>query len=93
MDKLKIYLDGLKSWHPEADFGAMYLNVIAHPKPDLSYVPSALKFSAAFAALFVVLSAGLYFSSLKGSYDSPLSYVFEQESLSGNGPVGYILSE
>ena len=93
MDKLRSYLDSLKLWNPEGNFGVMYSNIIVRSKPESSFMSSVLKSSIAFAALFVVLSAGLYFSNIKGASDSPLSYVFEQESISGNGPINYIFGE
>lgn len=95
MDKLRGYIDSLKNWNPEAEFEAMYSNVISRGNNGFSFMPSALKLSAAFAVLFVVLLTGLYFGpGPSGTASrSPMAYILEQEAEAGNGPVGYILGE
>lgn len=93
MDKLKKYLDSLKTWSPDTDFVAAYSNVVVRQRPNYLFGPAVLRVSAVFAVLFVVLSAGIYYSNFRELSDNPLSYVFEQESMSGNGPIGYIFAE
>lgn len=95
MDKLKEYIGRMKIWYPEADFGAMYSNVIAHSERPALFMPSALKLSAAFAALFIILFTGFYLNSSPTgtAYRSPVAYIFEQEAQAGDGPISYIFSE
>lgn len=95
MDELKGYIESLKNWGPEADFGKMYSGVIARSFRPALFMPSGLKLSAAFAALFVVIVAGVYFNSGQSAADdrSPMAYIFEQESPAGNGALSYIFSD
>lgn len=95
MDRLKEYIGSIKSWDPEADFGAMYLNVLARSERPAIFMPSALKLSVAFAAFFVILVAGFYFnpSGTGASARSPMAYIFEQEAEAGNGALSYIFSD
>jgi hypothetical protein len=95
MDKLKEYIGRMKSWSPEAEFGGMYSNVVARSERPAFYMPSALKLSAAFAALFVILFTGFYFNSFPTgtAYRTPVAYIFEQEAQAGDGPISYIFSE
>ncbi len=95
MDRMENYIESLKKWAPEPDFGTMYSNVISRGDSRFFLIPSALKLSAAFAVLFVVLLTGLYFGSgPSGTSDgSPMAYIIGQDAHAGNGPVGYILGE
>lgn len=95
MDKLKEYTDRLKAWSPEADFALIYSGVVARSYRPALFMPSGLKLSAAFAALFVVIVAGVYFNSGQSAADdrSPMAYIFEKEYPAGNGALSYIFSD